>query len=421
MFISLRRPDVPRPFATLILSALAIVLTSASARAHASDKKRVEPTILQTSTGTVETGYLDDAPYRIDIPAQWNHSLVVFYHGYSEEPYRYHPTEKLLSQQLPFFERGYAVIQSGYSQTGWALAQAYPETESLRRYFVKKYGQPHDTYVAGGSMGGELTSITIELNPKPYLGGLDLCGSVGPTYLAFERRFAIRAAFDHYFPDVMPPLVPVPADYQDTEAMRQKVLRALQKNPASALLMRNLTDLHTDVELAHNISYYTFVVGDLQRRSGGNPFDNRNTLYAGTNPTSTATDYELNDKVARYAASPHAFAYLARHYSPNGRLGKPMLALHTVFDPIVQTQLLPLYYEQVQAAGAAQNFVQQYVDAEGHCNFTQQEIGEAFDELVHWTHGGPPPTPGLLKPSAHRENAPPAPSTNATPIHPTTR
>lgn len=400
MHISVRRLHLasvlPLP---LLLAALGLSIP-AHAIAPPKDKVKrpVEPTIVKAADGTVETGYLDDAPYRIDIPNNWNHSLVVFYHGYAEDPYLYHPNEHLVGQQLPFFDRGYAVIQSAYSQTGWALAQAYPETEDLRRYFVKKYGQPRETYAAGGSMGGELVSITMELNPKPYNGGLDLCGSVGPTHLAFEHRFAMRAAFDYYFPGVMPPLVLVPQDYQDNEASRRRVLQALRTNPNAATALRNLMQLHTDLEVAHDISYYTFIVGDLQHRAGGNPFDNRNTVYTGTNPTSTTGDYELNDHVARYAADPKAFAYLARHYSPSGNLGKPMLALHTVFDPIVQLQYLPIYFEQVQAAGAARNFVQQYVDAEGHCNFTREEIGVAFDELVRWTHGGPQPAPGLLKP-----------------------
>jgi hypothetical protein len=74
-----------------------------------------------------------------------------------------------------------------------------------------------------------------------------------------------------------------------------------------------------------------------------------------------------------------------------------MLALHTVYDPIVQTALLPIYFEMVQAAGTEQNFVQQYVDAEGHCNFTRTQIGNAFDELVQWTHNGSKPPSGLLK------------------------
>jgi hypothetical protein len=384
---------------SLISLAPAYVLLAAAlcAPALAPSKKSVAPTVIKTPTGTVEVGTLDGAPYRIDVPAHWNRSLVVFYHGYAEQPYTYRISERINIQALPLFQRDYAVIESGYSQTGWALAQAYPETEALRRYFLKKYGQPRDTYAVGGSMGGELVSITMELNPKPYVGGLDLCGSVGPTFIAFERRFAIRAAFDHYFPGVMPALVPTPSSFEDTSDDRKKVLNALKSRPESATILRNLTGLHTDVELAHDIAYYTFVVGDLQHRAGGNPFDNRNYLYSGTSPTGAVSDMELNDHVQRYAADPKAFDYLQRHYTSTGRLGRPMLALHTIYDPIVQTFMLPVYYEQVQAAGAEQFFVQQYVDAEGHCNFTVDQIGTAFDELVQWTHGGPKPPSGLLK------------------------
>jgi pimeloyl-ACP methyl ester carboxylesterase len=383
---------------TKLLLAAAFLLCASHALAASSPvQKPVEPKILQSPSGLTEVGLLDGAAYRIDIPTNWNHSLVVFYHGYALRPASFHIAERLVGQQLPFFERHYAVIQSAYSKTGWALEQAYPETEELRRYFIKKYGQPRDTYVAGGSMGGQLVAVTLELNPKPYSGGLDLCGSVGPTYENFNNRFALRAAFDYYFPNVMPPLVPVPSDFEDTIADRDKVLVALRANPTAATAMRNLTGLHNDLDLAHDIAYWTFVVGDLQKRGGGNPFDNRNLIYAGTSPTSTGDDFELNAKVRRYAAAPQARAYLQRHYTPNGRLGRPMLALHTIYDPIVQISQLALYDREVQVAGANQNFVQQIVDREGHCNFTEDEIGDAFDEMVRWSHGGPRPIPGVVK------------------------
>jgi hypothetical protein len=373
------------------LCAVSTLLCAAAAPAE----KPVTPQVLHNPTGLTEVGTLDGAPYRIDIPTDWNHALVVFYHGYALRPYTFHLAAHLDGQQKPFYDRHYAVIESAYSRAGWALEQAYPETESLRRYFIKTYGQPRETYVAGGSMGGDLVSITLELNPKAYLGGLDLCGAVGPTYAAFERRFAMRAAFDAYFPDVMPPLVPVPASFEDTLTDYDKVLAALRGNPAAATLLRNLTGLHSDADLAHNIPYWTFVVGDLQKRAGGNPFDNRNTIYSGT--MSTVSDLELNERVKRYAANPRAQAYLVRHYTPSGRLGRPMLALHTIYDPVVQIGQLALYNQIVESAGAGENLVQQYVDREGHCNFTEDEIGRAFDELVRWTHNGPRPTPGLQR------------------------
>jgi hypothetical protein len=398
VFHSLTMVCSARP--SLIRNGSLLLLLAALAFAHPHTtraQKPLAPEVLNTASGTTEVGTIDGAPYRIDIPANWNRSLVVYYHGYALRPFTFHIAARLDGTPLPFLERRFAVIESAYSRGGWALEQAYPETEALRRYFTRRYGQPHETYVTGSSMGGDLVSITLELNPKPYLGGLDLCGAVGPTYAEMERRFALRAAFDAYFPDVMPPLVPVPITFEDTAADRDKVLSALHANPAAATMMRNLAELHTDADLAHDIPYWTFVIGDLEQRAHGNPFDNRNTIYSGTSLTGTTTDLELNQRVRRYTASPQARGYLMRHYTPNGHLGRPMLALHTLYDPVVPVRQLALYDHIVQAAGSGQNLVQQYVDREGHCNFRKEQVGDAFDELLRWTHGGPRPTPGLQK------------------------
>ncbi len=375
-----------------------------------------EPEVTHTAAGTTEIGTLRAVPYRIDVPAAWNHSLVVYFHGYAEGPFTYRLSSPLSEQTQPIFDRGYAIIQSGYSATGWAMAEAYPETEQLRQYFIKHYGQPAEgkkaarqmeTLVEGGSMGGALVTAELELNPKPYAGGLDLCGSVGPTDLAFQRRFAWRAAFDFYFPGLLPTLVPSPPEFQESRSLRRRVEDALKTNPVAATSMRNLTGLHTDVEVADAMVYFTYVIADMQRRAGGNPFDNRNLLYAGTSPGSSASDNALNDGVHRYTADPHAREYLVHHYTPNGQLNRPMLALHTTYDPRIPTNTLALYNEQVAIAGFSQNLVQQYVHRDGHCTFTADEIGRSFDELILWIHTGHRPTPGLLP-------AAPKPATNTT-------
>ena len=396
MYLTLRERLSARAVCSAALASVIAIAMATAPLLHA-QKPDSRPTILKTPLGSTETGILGGAAYRIDVPNGWNHSLVVYYHGYSMQGVTFHMAERLGPRKMPFFERHYAILQSAYSQPGWALQQAFPETEQLRRYFVKAYGQPRETYVAGESMGGALTMITLELNPKPYLGGLDLCGAVGPAFESFERRFAIRAAFDYYFPGVMPPLVPTPADYVASPAVREKILAALTANPSAAADMRALTGSHTDPGLANGIAYYTFVVGDMQRRAGGNPFDNRNYIYTGTNPTSSVSDYALNDGVRRYAADPKAKDYLYRHYTPSGRLAKPMLALHTIYDPVVPASSLALYDHLVASAGFEQNLVQQYVHRDGHCVISDDEVGRAFDELVQWTHQGSRPTPGLLK------------------------
>ena len=389
-----------RPRRRAVWTLLGLAAWAASAGAIVPDgkiKQDEAPQIVQTAAGTTEVGVLDKAEYRIDVPTDWNGSLVVWYHGYAEHGLTFHIGEKPPGDLENFLARHYAVVQSAYSEGGWALQQAYPETEILRHYFDRKYGHPKETYVAGGSMGGALVMITLELNPKPYVGGLDLCGAVGPTFVSFDRRFALRAAFDHYFPGVMGPLVPVPADYDDTAAVRERVANALKTNPANAALLRELMGLHTDAQVARDIAYFTFVILDMQHRAGGNPFDNRNWIYSGANAASSAADEELNATVKRYAASASAREYLVRHYTPNGRLGRPMLAVHTVYDPYIPPPMLTLYSEMVEAAGQGERLVQQYVPRDGHCAITPEEIGRAFDELVTWTHGGARPVPGLLR------------------------
>jgi pimeloyl-ACP methyl ester carboxylesterase len=376
------------------LRRLTALLSLATAVTGACAQKPVTPEVLHGPQGTTEVGLLDGAAYRIDIPSDWNHSLIVYYHGYAENNVTFHIAERLQGRVAPLLDRHFAIVQSGYSEPGWALQQAYPQTESLRRYFLKKYGQPRETYLVGTSMGGMLVTIALEIDPKPYMGGLDLCGSVGPTSVSFDRRFALRAAFDRYFPGIFPPLTATPPDYEQSSATREKIVAALKANPAAAASLRSLTKLHSDQDVAWNMDYYTFNVGDLQRRARGNPFDNRNLIYVGTG--STQTDADLNDHVRRYAATPQARSYLLSHYTPNGHIGKPLLALHTLYDPTVPANSLNLYNNMVLAAGEGQRFVQQYVHREGHCNFTDDQVGRAFDELVSWAHNGPRPPPGAL-------------------------
>ncbi len=395
------RPRQPRSSfrrtSTKRVVALALSLAAIRLHAQATPTPDAEPEVLKTAAGITEVGVLTSAEYRIDVPANWNHGLVVFYHGYSERPFRYRLDGSIGIQAEPMLRRGYAVIQSGYSQTGWALQAAYPETEALRHYFIRKYGVPRETIAAGGSMGGALVMITMELNPKnAYTAGLDLCGAVGPSYVHLNRRFLWRAAFDYYFPGVMAQLDPVPSNFEESDALRAKVLAAMKLKPDGAAAMRNLTGLHSDIEVARAVGYYTYVIGDLQRKAGGNPFTNQNFIYTGTS-TDTKNDYALNDGVRRYTADPRARAYLLAHYSPSGRLTRPMLALHTVYDPLIPASSLALYEAEVTAAGYGPNLVQQYVHREGHCTFTSDEVGHAFDELMHWAHTGVAPQPGLLK------------------------
>lgn len=363
-------------FAACILMAFAISASSAA--------------LAQTPTDHVETGKLGDAAYRIDMPEKWNGVLLIYYHGYSENPVTFEK-DKPNDMGQGFAAQGYAVAQSGYSVTGFALEQAIPETEALREYTIAKYGQPKETYVMGHSMGGQLTMISMEMYPSRYDGALPLCGLLEPTTWAIGKGSAMRAAFDYYYPGLLPGPVGIPADAALDQALVDKVLKALPSNPKGMAELMALGAYKTAVDLADGAVFGTFIDRDFEQKLGTSVLDNHNYIYAGG-----PDDNALNDGVKRYTASDAALAWLKTWYTPTGVLLKPTLAVHTTYDPIIPADSVRLFADQVQRSGSSANFVQQYVKHDGHCHISGPETGKALEELIEWKHSGVKPKSGLL-------------------------
>ena len=339
----------------------------------------------------VETGDLNGARFRIDIPANWTGGLVMYCHGYSTEPTTYKSEGTLGERLLPFLNAGYAVAQSGYSAHGWAVQEAIDDTQALRRYFVARCGRPKETFITGHSMGGFTTMALIEKYPKDYDAALPLCGALAPaTWYKLRTTFDGRVLFDYYYPGVLPSPVDVPKGFERSKELESKVLVALESKPVQADALRRYTLVHTNQELASNLVFWTYQLMDIQQRSGGNPFDNRNTIYTNL-PESNA----VNDGVARYAADRRAAEYQKTFYVPTGRLTRPMLAVHTTYDPLVPAWIPSMYGVLAQDAGSAEMFVLQYVKHDGHCQIMPDEIDRAFHQLKRWKDVGERPSNGL--------------------------
>jgi pimeloyl-ACP methyl ester carboxylesterase len=339
---------------------------------------------------SVETGLLENAPYRIDMPEKWNGVLLVYYHGYSETPVTFDKA-KPDAMGSGFAAAGYEVIQSGYSVTGFAVEHAVPETEALREYAIRKNGKPKESYVLGHSMGGQLTMLTIEQYPSRYDGALPLCGLIEPTNWLVGNGGALRAAFDFYYPGILPGPINIPASEPLDEALVKKVLAALPNNPKGLQELMALTRLKTHDDLADGLVFSTFIERDFEQKLGQSILDNHNFIYAGG-----PDDNALNDGVKRYTATDAALSYLKTWYTPTGILLKPTLAVHTTYDPIIPADTVRLYAEQVQRAGSSANFVQQYVKHDGHCHITGPETATALEELIQWKREGKRPVSGAV-------------------------
>ena len=371
---------LPKLFSTIVFLGL---LLDAISHPLAASPNAVE------AEAVIDVGTLQGASYRIDIPANWNHELIVFYHGYALEPLTFTAQERLSPMFDPMLGEGYALIQSGYSAGGWAIEQAASDSERLRRHFTEKHAAPKRTFVMGMSMGGALTAMVIESQAEIYAGALSLCGVLEPSDRMIQRDLALRAAFDYYFPNVLGKLVPLPDERQET--VESKIVASLQSKPsATQALVRwyGAADAHN---LAPVIAFAGYEIAELQRRAHGLPVGNAQMIYVGS-----GDDAALNDGVPRYRADAKAAAYLARWYTPTGKLTRPLLDLHDTGDPLVPASGGSEYALAAQRAGHGDNFVQQYVNREGHCVFTPKQIDHAFDEVVQWVDSGKPPPPGKL-------------------------
>jgi pimeloyl-ACP methyl ester carboxylesterase len=338
-----------------------------------------------------EFGTLEGAAYRIDVPEKWNGGLVVFFHGYAVAPVELNEGERISPMFDGMLARGFAVIQSAYSATGWAVEEGAADTERLREAFVAKHGAPKETIAAGMSMGGTLTVMAIESKPDVYAGALSLCGALEPTDRLMQRDFALLAAFDYYFPNVLGPLVPVSTSFVPTDAFVAKVRSALRRNPKGARALQSWYGVGDLTTLPDVIAFNVHEVREMQQRAKGNPFGNADLVYTGS-----GDDFALNAGVRRYRAEPEAFVRMAKFYTPTGALERPLLALHDTGDPLVPADTAFEYALAVGRAGKGANFVQQFVNRKGHCVFKPEEIDRAFGELLDWIRDGKRPHSGRL-------------------------
>jgi pimeloyl-ACP methyl ester carboxylesterase len=350
---------------------------------------------LVSAAPKVEVGVINGAAFRIDIPENWNGGLVVYCHGYSPSAVTY-KADVAIPFLAAFTDQGYAVVQSGYATGGWAIQEAAVDTESLRRYFISKYGVPKETYITGHSMGGFLTMMLMETYPQVYDAGLPMCGPLAPSE-SFQSRGAFDAVvlFSYYFPGIMPNPTKIPKDFvtgTGDKELNAKITQALEGSPEKAAALRHQNNLKSNKDLAGTLTFLVYLVKELDERSGGNPFDNRNVIYSGT-----IDDNKLNSEIPRYAADPKAVAYLRANYTPTGRIAKPMLAIHTSYDPLVPVTIPNTYSTLVELVGTQSLFVQQFVKHDGHCAILPAEISRGFAELREWKNNGTRPVGGELK------------------------
>lgn len=356
----------------------ALALAIALLGACATSMQNAAP-VATVSAPVLDTGTLGDAPYRIEIPANWNGDLVMLLHGYEPRGVP-RATPWPQNEATPvFLAQGYAVAESAYASQGWAVADAVADTERLRAYVVDKYEQPRRTYLVGVSMGGQAALASLERYGGRYDGALSLCGANMPARHVFEDALTSLVAFDYFFPDAKglpgnglsdpdaPPIARIP---EDQIALMQAISAALAARPDVAA--RLAADGRAGVLALHYL-----VFREMQVRAGGLPVDNRKTAYTGF-----GDDAAFNAGVRRYAGDADAMAYLAHVADLTGDIRKPLVIRYNRDDPTIPPRYHAIYPALMAQAGSTRHLTVLPPAGEGHCGFSPAQIGEAFDALT---------------------------------------
>ncbi len=405
------------------LLVLASGVTAGARVAHASSS------CLGDTGANALTNSIDGAAYTIEVPANWNGTLLLYSHGYVF-PGRPNPAQDagdpltgaaLLSQ-------GYALAGSSYSSTGWALQQAFHDQIALLNFFDQTCGHPTRTIAWGHSLGGIITAGLVQLNPGRFSAALPMCGVLAGGIGTWNQALDGAFAFDVLLANNSLPIVHL-TNPGAAFAQGSSILAAAQQTPqgkARIALMAALSDLPgwfdaSSPEPAANdfaaqeanqfawennvdFLFAFFARAELEARAGGNPSWNTGVDYEEQLERSSdfhevvalykqaglslEQDLRALNKAPRISADPGAVQYLNQFISFNGDINIPVLTMHTTGDGLVVNQDEQAYKTVVDEQGNDRLLRQIYVHRAGHCTFTPAETLAAVQTLVNRLNTG---------------------------------
>jgi pimeloyl-ACP methyl ester carboxylesterase len=354
------------------------------------------PLLVQGRPARVLQGVHQHAAYDVEIPPRWNGELVMWAHGYRG-------TGKVLTVDTPSYglrqkllDQGYAWAASSYAQNDYDVATGVTTTHGLARYAERLIGKRAErVYVAGVSMGGHVIGRSLEQYPRFYDGALPMCGVLGD-----QRLFDFFLGYNLVAQDLANvPAYPFPANYltakvpqiqqnlglvgltpaKDTTNARGKQLRAITTNlsggerPGATQAFAIWKDFLFTLGTPDN--------GGPLSQNAGRVAQNLGTQYEPNTPV------DVNSSVLRVAARDQ-FARRTNQLTQipkiQGKPRVPVLTLHGLGDLFVPFSMEQIYRREVGRHGQSALLVQRAIREAGHCEFTPNEVGRAWDDLTTW-------------------------------------
>jgi pimeloyl-ACP methyl ester carboxylesterase len=345
-------------------------------------------------------GRLGNALYEIEVPTNWNGDVVLYAHGFNgSEPFLIVSPPPLRQH---FVDGGFAWAASSFSANGYDPQAGVDDTLALLDYFRQNVGAPQRAYIYGSSMGGHVVVSSLEQHPDAFAGAFSECGVVAGVE---EMDYLVGYEALGQYMAGLELLPPSNIETYKTAVMEQLIpalgnpsnRRLTAKGRAFENVLENLTGgprpFRHEGFLDRFSGDFTVTFDDLaQQTLAARAATNANVTYhigAGFG----LSDSELNSGVYRLTADPSARNATSHPaFAPlTGKLTVPLLTLHTTGDGFVPFSMEQDYRRAVDAAGNGSLLVQRAIRRPDHCQFTEAEREQAWDDLVQWVEGGTKP------------------------------
>ncbi len=366
--------------------------------------------------------FSDGATYVIDVPSNWNGTLLLYSHGYVAPGGANGAVD--VGDPLTgayMLAAGYALAGSSYATTGWAVQQALPDQIATLGVFKTKVGTPTTTIAWGHSLGGLITAALVQQYPTDFNAALPMCGVVAGGVGIWNQSLDAEFAFNTLLANDTLQVVNITnasQNYKNAENFLTTAQNTAEGQSRIALVAAlgdtpgwydptsaepSPTDYTTreanqfswlqNVDFAFIFAYRE----ELEVRAGGNPSFNtgvnyetqlkHSVDYAEVQALYTAAglsldaDLETLKKAARISANPASLTYLTDNIIFDGKITVPVLTLHTTGDGLVSVQNEKAYSTVVGKAKDTAELKETFVHRAGHCEFTPAETITAMKTL----------------------------------------
>lgn len=418
----MKRKTISILFALVLVLSFSLVtaVPAAAARSNIRIDGRVSELQVHVDLPVDIEGTLNQASYRIRVPANWNGTLLVYAHGYTEElPPPYAAPGEGDGENL-LLSMGYAIAGTANRNAGWAVKEGIQNTLALTNFFKGHVGYPNRIILWGFSMGSVITLKSIEKYPGIYDGAIAGCAVGAGTPLNFDLTLGLSLAYDVAFG--WPSSWGSVGDVRDDLDFNSEVLPVLTSqygDPANLgkfEFIRLVCDLPMDgfylpphYWFFTDMFYATQVRSELEQRAHGPVAQNLDHVYSltsediaylgGLGVDASALLTQMNTRRNIEASLP-ARKYVERYSEFTGDLKRPVITIHTRVDGLVREANESIYQELVNGAGKGDLLVQVFTDTVGHCIFTPDQLLHTVVAMESWLDTGLKPEPPYFFPAA---------------------